>query len=150
MDLFSKKCLPCMHAIICLGCCRSGCHLISGGATKGAGLRCLNRRVQCPWDTSRYPSHPYGVFHHLYQLYMDDLDTVGCSTWDGVPLFRQPNHSLQRSSLSLQLGVSPSPLYSSHLKTRHQRPTCFLPQCKTAHPEMFFKKGVGLFFQISP
>lgn len=43
MGLFSKKCHPCMHAIICLVCCRSGCHLISGGTTEGAGLGCRNR-----------------------------------------------------------------------------------------------------------
>ena len=126
-DLFSTKCHPCMHAIVYPGCC-PGCHLISGGATEGAGLRCLNRGVQRPWDTSGYPSHPCEVLCHLYQLYMDDLDTVACFTWDRVPLLRQLNHSPERSSLSLQLGVSPSPLYSSCLKTCNQLPTCLLSQ----------------------
>ena len=135
-----------MHAIVCPGCCRSGCHLICGGAIEGEGLRRMDRWVQHPWDTSGYPSHPRGVLCHLCHLYMDDLDTAGCFTWDRVPLFRQPNHSPERSSLSLHLGVSPSPLYSSSLKTCNQLPTCLLPKCNTAETEMLFKKGAGLFF----
>lgn len=96
-------------------------------------------------SASGYPSQTRGVSCHLYQLCMDELDTVGCFTWDRVPLFRQLNHSLERSRLSLQLGVSPSPLYSSHLKTCNQLPTCLLLKCKMADPEMFFKRGAGLF-----